>query len=336
MAWYAIAIVYVYGTWVAWVLLNNRFPLQGTASQLFSLAWITGLLIAATGTLWSNATSSDTLAGGMAVSIAALGGQYVWAARTDASARRATWLAAGFSLLAALLLALGALTPIKSDVVIAVAPAVALVPLFAVYPRLLPAGVVIRSDHLRERFGQLVLIVMGDALLETVLNVERGSALSLPGLLFAVLVLLLVWRAYFLHVLPIGPPTSLRGMQAWVLAHLLIVLGVGFSAAGVAASASPLPDEALAELEQLSHHVPLGVILGIAYVGFAWAVALHGGTTRRAAVTLLAGALVVMTGSLFLEVMDSVAVGAAVFILLVLAAVDAALSRARRPGTDSA
>jgi low temperature requirement protein LtrA len=206
------------------------------------------------------------------------------------------------------------------------------VPVLAVYPRLLPAQAAVRTDHLQERFGQLILIVMGDALLETVLNVERGSTLSLPGLFFAVLVMMLLWRAYFLHVLPTGPPMSLRRLQSWTAAHLVIVLGVGFSAAGVAAAASPLTEEALAEFEILSEHVPLGVIVGIGYLGFAWAALLSSSPSRRAVVVLAVGGAVTILGSVLLEVLDSGILGTALLILLALVATDAGLvGRSRQP-----
>ena len=320
--WYAVAILYVYGAWVAWVLLNNRFPLPGVSAQVFSAVWIAGTLVAATGTLWDNSSSPDTLAGGLALSIAALGGAYAMAAHRHPSARTAARFASAVSLLAAAALAISVFTPIDSEWLVAAAPAVALIALLGIYPRLLPDDAVIHRDYLQERFGQLVLILMGDALLETVLNVSIGASLSLPGLALAVAVLFLLWRTYFLRVLPAAPPSSQGRLNVWMLAHLVVVIGVGFSAALLASSASPLPDDIVSWLEIEDSHLPLGVIIGVAYGGFAWVYALSNAPTRPTFTALIVGAGVIATGAALLEVLHVSAFVDALFILLILSVID--------------
>ena len=328
VAWYAVAIVYVYGAWLAWVLLNNRFPMAGIAAQALSAVWVAGTLVAATGTLWDNSSSPDTLAAGLALSIAALGGAYAVAARRHPSARRAARFASAASLVTAAALTLAVFTPLESEWLIAVAPAVALIALLGIYPRLLPDDVIIRRHYLQERFGQLVLILMGDALLETVLNVNIGATLSLAGLTLAVAVLFLLWRAYFLRVLPAAPPRTRGRLNLWMTAHLVVMIGVGFSAAVLASSASPLPVDVAGWLEIEDSHLPLGVIVGVAYLGFAWVMIHADSPSRRVATAFFVCAAVTIAGAVILELLHAPDASTALLLLLTLVAVDAATLRA--------
>lgn len=269
MIWYASAVVVAYGNWVAWVLLNNRFPSQGLLAQLISMIWMVGAVLAAGGAVWEYWLPSHVLNVGIALIFIALGLRHLSVAIADPPTRKASGWAVALCLLASTLLLAGAASIVPEYVALAVGPAIALGGLLIVYPRMLPASATINAPHLSERFGQFILIFLGDGLLEIVLNIERGGTASLVSVVEAAAILFLLWRAYFLHVLPLGPPTSLPKLQSWIGAHLVLVVGIGLTSASVAADAVRLAPELLEHIEAFTRSVGAGITLAIAYLGLA-------------------------------------------------------------------
>ena len=325
--WYLVAIVYVFGAWAAWVLASNRFPDDGIVVQLLTMVWIVGAMVAATGTLWHGWSTEETLCGGMALVFLALALRYAYAGLHWADSRRATSLGAGLSLTAAVILGIGTFT--APYVAMAVGPAIGLVGILVVFPRLLPPGATISTHHLQERLGQFVLILLGDTFLEMALNKERGGEFSFAGVVLAATAVFLLWRVYFIHVLPSGPPASVRRMQGWLLLHLPLIIGVGLTSVTLATNAVPLPASVVEELQAYSEDVGFFTSLGVAYLGFAAVAAVSTGWRDRTTRVLAALGIVFLILH-FLPVEDSISLSqAAIGALVLMVAVEVALSRSR-------
>lgn len=282
--WYAAAILVAYGSWVSWVFLNNRFPGQGVFTQATTVVWIFGAVLAAGGSLWENWLSAHTLNFGLALSFAALSVRHAAIALTHPEARTPSFAAATLSGAATVLLLLGAVGILPEYLAMGIGPLIALAGLLIVYPRLLPKTVVINVNHLSERFGQFVLILIGDGLLEIILNTESGGTTTVLAIAEAVAVAFLLWRAYFIYVLPAGPPPTLARLQGWVSAHFVVVVGLGLTSATIAAEAVPLNDELLSHLDAFTQSVGAGLTLALVYVGLGLALVTSARRPHRVAV----------------------------------------------------
>ena len=141
------------------------------------------------------------------------------------------------SLGAAAIFGVGALFPmgyLVGDVLIAwifypVATAWAVIGLLIVAPRYLVAPSRVDSHSLNERFGVLLLIVLGDAFLQ--LLEVLGALRSIPAPEFLVLTLLLVvsiWLMYFPILAEPQLATSILRARSRVAAHFLLVLSSAF------------------------------------------------------------------------------------------------------------
>ena len=141
------------------------------------------------------------------------------------------------SLGAAAIFGVGALFPmgyLVSDVLIAwifypVATAWAVIGLLIVAPKYLVVPSRVDSHSLNERFGVLLLIVLGDAFLQ--LLEVLGALRSIPAPEFLVLTLLLVvsiWLMYFPILAEPPLATSILRARSRVAAHFLLVLSSAF------------------------------------------------------------------------------------------------------------
>ena len=91
-------------------------------------------------------------------------------------------------------------------------------------------GAAVRNDridlhHIEERFGLLVIIVLGESFINLI--GVLGFKGYIPSPVFFVLTFVVtyaVWSVYFSSVLPAGTPTTARGLRAWAAGHALLVL----------------------------------------------------------------------------------------------------------------
>jgi low temperature requirement protein LtrA len=321
--WYFFAILAAYGSWVSWVLVNNRFPETGLFAQATTILWIYGALLAAGGSLWENWLSTRTLNLGLAVSFAALAVRHTAIAVRYRGARASSAAAAGLSFGATFVLLLGAKGIVPEYLAMGCGPLVALVGLLVVYPRMLPPSVVINVDHLSERFGQFVLILLGDGLLEIVLNIERGGTTTVLAVGVAVAMTFLLWRAYFIYVMPAGLPSTLNRFQVWTAAHLVVVVGIGLTSASIAAEAVNLPPELLEHMQAFTAAVGATLTLAMAYVGLALTTLLAARPSRVRALTF--GALAAFLATLHFVLGDGLTLKSALVVIVAMAAADTVL-----------
>lgn len=91
-------------------------------------------------------------------------------------------------------------------------------------------------EHLIERMGQLVMIVLGESFVSLVLRLGEMPNVPRPIFLFLTFVVVFaIWLVYFTTVLPSGMPTTPARFRLWLGATWLLMLGGSGAAAGMAA-----------------------------------------------------------------------------------------------------
>lgn len=212
---------------------------------------------------------------------------------------------------------------------------VATVPFYSVgVARALRSGVV-RHEHLSERFGLLIIIVLGESF--TSLVMKLGTSKSIPNPTFLVLTMLVVfsiWLLYFQLVAPAGVPLTPWRLRGWLAGHWWLMWAAIASATAFSTmTAVPVGDGkvqqaqywtatpllavmlALLALNQLAPNRPrwstqvhLGAIAVLAALSFLGIVVLG----SNAFVTLALGAAVVVADAVVITVVTrrSVSAGA--------------------------
>jgi len=103
------------------------------------------------------------------------------------------------------------------------------------------------TEHLQERMGQLVLIVLGESLIYLVKNLSGLPQIPhLPLLVLIIVVIFAIWRIYFTTIFPAGLPSKPTTIRNWLLVHVLLIFGAISMAAALSSIAvigfsDPLP-----------------------------------------------------------------------------------------------
>jgi len=170
---------------------------------------------------------------GLAMAFATVAIIYLITGRQRPELRPATvpWIVG--SAAAAVVLAIGVAIPdgwTTVEIAIYVGAIVtAIVPLLAVgIPRLCRMDLVV-PEHLSERVGQLVIIVIGESFLSLVLTLSGFD--SIPGPIFFVLTFLVagsLWAIYFASVFPMGLPRAAARLELWILGVMVFLVGVSY------------------------------------------------------------------------------------------------------------
>lgn len=106
------------------------------------------------------------------------------------------------------------------------------------------------AEHLQERMGQLVLIVLGESLIYLVKNLSGLPQIPhVPLLVLIIVVVFAIWRIYFTTIFPAGLPAKSTVIRNWLLIHVLLIFGAVSMAAALSSIAvigfsDPLPAKA--------------------------------------------------------------------------------------------
>ena len=141
---------------------------------------------------------------------------------------------------AAVILAIGIVIPDDWETVqiaaYALASMVAVIPLAVIgIPRLCRMNLV-EPQHLAERVGQLVIIVIGESFLGLIFTLSGFD--HVPGPLFFIFTFLVagsLWSIYFSSVYPMGIPLTPGRLELWLLGVMVFLIGVSYTAEMLAA-----------------------------------------------------------------------------------------------------
>ena len=109
-------------------------------------------------------------------------------------------------------------------VILLLTMAVILVPVVGPFMRDLMRAKMIDIAHFEERFGLLIIIVLGESFISLITSLSQAG--EIPSVGFFVLTFVVtfsVWSIYFLTVMPAGVPEVLGNLRVWVLAHPILV-----------------------------------------------------------------------------------------------------------------
>lgn len=223
-----------------------------------------------------------------------LNGSRMWAQRNRPLVK--------LSLVSAILFGFGALFPmgfeLSNGLLIAwinypIAVACASIGTFIVAPRILFSTAPIDSRILNERFGVLLLIVLGDAFLHLIHELGTVRALPQPLSLVLVLVFVLsVWLLYFPTISEPAQAATVAQARSRFIAHFILIASTAFSiVAYVDLAASQIPGK------ETSHWSVLPVVGLLASI--AWLTIPHDGSWSIAVrIHLVAAIAVAVVGVL--------------------------------------
>jgi low temperature requirement protein LtrA len=129
----------------------------------------------------------------------------------------------------------------------------------------------IRDEHLGERMGQLVLILLGESFLKVALAVAKGYGRPEYVLLGAAFFTVFsVWALYFNSAITGLVPHTITRLRIWLLGHLVIGVGALGLAVGITDLTVLEADSHISDETTLLVTIPLLLLLlGFAVVEFA-------------------------------------------------------------------
>jgi low temperature requirement protein LtrA len=240
--WIAAWTLIMFVLWLLTALNNNLYPGDHPWRRVLGLVQMLALVVASLGTVADEGLSNSIGFAGLAVAFGSVAAAYALAMRDPAVDLRAVRVLGWSSGAAALVLLLGVFLPDDAEWtltgappwILAVGVGIVAIPLFGVVVTRVSDR--IDREHMGERLGQLVIIVLGESFMSLVSAL--GGRPSIPNPLFFVLTFLVVfaiWTLYFSSVLPAGLPRSPGRLRAWLLTHWLLMFGAVGTAAGFSA-----------------------------------------------------------------------------------------------------
>ena len=298
----AASVVVLFGIWLLTAVGYGLFRRETAWRRVLLLIQMLGVVVAA---LSLSKTGLPGWAGFIAIAVVVITQTLIYAGFTRVSApmqgslRVVVWstsIAVVIFTLAATFMLLASVdnTTLAATLALIAGGAVVLVPLiWRVMPGVLSA---IDLHHLDERFGLLVIVVLGESFINLVSNL--GTLGSIPNPIAFVLAFLIayaLWSIYFSSVQAFEIPTHAWAFRLWVVAHLLFVA----AAIAVAVEFTDLSTHAVDEL-----NIATGNWTPLPLIGAVCAVALMSWQAKGAPRAMLRAHLIAIAALLALFVVD--------------------------------
>jgi low temperature requirement protein LtrA len=232
-------LVWPIGLWVAWLLVTlrlNRFPDEGWLTRVIVIAQLLAMTIAAAAAL--SITLADNRAGVVATAALCLcvSALYLTIPRRAVARRGLVGVPVVGSVVVSAVVLLSLVLPRATAA--ALGTVVVLAFLAAVFGWFLPQLARHRPVDPRragDRYCQLFLILMGLSFLKVAFatNARYGVEYLVVAVAFAAGIAL--WSIYVDGVLPLGFPVPSARQRTWILAQLVLSVGVTVAAAAVTA-----------------------------------------------------------------------------------------------------
>lgn len=244
--WLAVTFLIMFLLWLLTVLNNNLFPGDHPWRRLLVLLQMLALVVASLSIGRGEGLPDTAGFVALAVAFGSISAMYLLAMRSHPQSRHDARLIAWSTGAGALILlagppwpeppAEGAFNPVPW--LLAIGLAVASLPLLTVFLTRLCRSGAIDDEHLGERIGQLVIIVLGESFVSLVTTL--GGRPDIPNPVFFVLtfaVVFAIWTIYFSSVVPAGVPGDVGRLRVWLAMHWLLMFGAVGAASGFAALA---------------------------------------------------------------------------------------------------
>lgn len=304
--WIAGSTFIMFRLWLLTVLNHNLDHRDGQVRRLLILLQMLSLIVAALATAAAQGLPNAMGFGALAVAFGTVSVMYAMTARHDGNPLVRQLRVS--SAIGALVLAIGVVLPDDATWSFATpAPWLLLLGVGAASAPLLGSGFtrvleqrLLDREHIGERLGQLIIIVLGESFLSLVS--ELTGLPSIPSPLFFVLtfvVVFAIWTIYFSSILPAGAPATPSGVRMWLLAHWVLMFGAVAAASAFSALATaPVSPESGQDASSWTT-LPLAIVMLSLGVQARLA---HGRPTGLASLHLGAGALLLMLAAVGLFV----------------------------------
>ncbi len=298
----AASVVVLFGIWLLTTVGYGLFRRETAWRRVLLLIQMLGVVVAA---LSLSKTGLPGWAGFIAIAVVVITQTLIYVGLTRVSApmqgslRVVVWstsIAVVIFALAATFMLLASVdnTNLLATLALIAGGAVILVPLiWRVMPGVLPS---IDLHHLDERFGLLVIVVLGESFINLVSNLGTLGSIPNPiAFLLAFLIAYALWSIYFSSVQAYEIPTHAWAFRLWVVAHLLFVA----AAIAVAVEFTDLSTHAVDEL-----NVATGNWTPLPMIGAVCAVALMSWQAKGAPRAMLRAHLIAIAALVGLFVVD--------------------------------
>lgn len=264
--WLSSIALIVFGIWLSTSLIYNRLPGDGTARRLLVIAQMVMIVFAVASMERSDKIDGDIGLVSLGAALLLLSFMWFQVARAHGSVGAAERIPAYASLVGGVFLVTSAILPDWiNQAQVLVGGAIAFVPLFVFYLPRLVTQEHLDMHHLRERLGQLTLIMLGETFLEMAVIFTKGADPRLLGVMIVLAILVLIWWQYFTYVNTRPVSETPARIDFYLIGHAFLVVGLG-------SAALSLTEIALAVGEQLSLPILaaiLGLSLATAYAGMS-------------------------------------------------------------------
>jgi low temperature requirement protein LtrA len=295
-------ILVLFGIWLLTTMSYGLFRRDTAWRRLLLLIQMLGVVVAA---LSLSKTGLPAWAGFVALAMVVATQTFIYArfTRVDAPMQSSLRIVVWSTALAAVIFAVAAaiLSTASADDWVLVSP-LALVAgggviLLPIIWRVAP-GIFSSIDlhHLDERFGLLVIIVLGESFINLVSNLGTLGSIPNPvAFLLAFLIAYALWAIYFTSVQAYEIPSTIWAFRLWILAHLVFVA----AAIAVAVEFTDLSTHAVADL-----NVTSGNWTSLPIIGAVCAVALMSWQTKGAPRAMLYAHLCALSLLVVLFIVD--------------------------------
>ncbi len=255
--WLAASLVLLMTFWLLTMVSHNLYPADDTLRRVLVLVQMVALVVSSLSLGRGDEGLPDTVGfGALAVGFLTIAILYWHCGRRFPNGSGVSRMIAPWALLAALIMLSGVFVPSNDGFftnpitwIFIAGMLCGIVPLlFGVLTRRTTAGE-INAEHLSERMGQLVLIVIGESFVSLIVGLSSESRIPNPWyFLLDFVVAFAIWTMYFTDVLPAGVPLTAGRLRAWLGWHVVLIFGAIATAGGLAAlTLIPFAEESSAQ-----------------------------------------------------------------------------------------
>ena len=242
--WLAASLVMLMTFWLLTMVSHNLYPGDDIGRRFLVIVQMVALVVASL-SLGRGEEGLPNSVGfaALAICFASISLVYWRCGRQYPDTSGVARLLAPTSLLAAVIMGVGALLPSNGEVIsnpitwaFTIGMLCGIVPLVFIVLNHRTTTEQINAEHLGERMGQLVLIVLGESFVSLIFSLDGLSEIPNPWyFLLDFIVVLAIWTLYFTGVVPAGVPATAARLRLWLAMHVVFIFGAIATAGGLAA-----------------------------------------------------------------------------------------------------
>ncbi len=242
--WLAASLVMLMTFWMLTIVSHNLYPGDGILRRFLIIVQMVALVVASLSLGRGDEGLPDSIGfAALAIAFVSIALLYWSCGRKFEVPSSAARVITPSCFLAAAVMLAGVFVPTNGGVlsnpitwVFAIGMLCGIVPLLFMVLNHRTTFAQINAEHLSERMGQLVLIVLGESFVSLIFSLSGVSRIPNP-LYFIVdfIVVLSIWTQYFTGVVPAGVPATAARVRLWLLLHVIFIFGAIATAGGFAA-----------------------------------------------------------------------------------------------------